>query len=408
MLVTLYFIIMLILFWKIRKENTIRRWVLGLYCFSALCSVLYPWFIPIGYEQNGVAYVYYIICTLILLYPIWYFGKVNCTDFEFPEFFIKWLSRILIFFGFISLINILPQVFTLRTFLNNISEVRLAYYQGEELTSTNTSLMNVLANWVMYIQFLAPGFVFLNYINGHKIRTLLLCIVSLTPALSKLTIGEREASVVVVANFIFAYIFFRPILSDTFAQKIKRVGIFLTIPLLLFVVAMTISRFGEAEGGIWGGLLVYIGEQPFNFSYMFSNINIEQQCLGGKLSFGYLFPESEQLVGQINDFISAGEYLNVFAGIPGTLLLDFSYTAIFVILLIVLFFVIIFRRQRNKKVEKYDFSTYMLLLIYYQIIFMGIFYFDFNSKYVVYMCALLFIAYFITSKILKKKKAMHF
>ena len=391
-------------FWKIRKENTIRRWIWGLYCFSALCSVLYPLVLPVNYEQNTLAYVYFTLCTLILLYPIWYFGKVNCNDFNFPEKFINWVSYLLILFGLISLIEILPQLFTLRTFLNNISEVRSAYYHGEELTVSSTSVIHVLANWIMYVQFLAPTFAFINYLKARKIRALLLCIVSLVPALHRLLIGEREACVVVLSNFVFAYIFFRPVLSDMFATRIKKIGLWFTLPLAVFVIAMTFSRFGEADGGVIGGLLVYIGEQPFNFSYFFSNINIEQQYLGGRMSFSYLFPEDQLLDGQINEYITAGEYLNVFAGIPGSMLLDFSYNAIFIIILMALFFLTVFKTKRNLRTGKYDFSIYMAFLIYYQIIFMGIFYFDFKSKYDVYMCAFIFLIYLIIKYVLKLKK----
>lgn len=403
MQVVLYFGVMFVLFWKVRKENTIRRFIFGLYCFSALCSVLYPLGRQVYYEQNTVAYFYFIICNLILLFPIWKFGKVNCTDFEYPTKFIYGLSYFLIIFGIISLINILPQLFTLRTFLNNISEIRSAYYHGEELTVTNSSLIYTLANWVMYIQFLSPTFAFLNFINRKKILALLLCIVSLVPALNKLLIGEREACVVVLSNFIFSYIFFKPVLTKEYISLIKKIGMWFTVPLAIFVIAMTISRFGESEGGVLGGFLAYTGEQPYNFSYFFSKINIDQQNLGGKLSFGYLFNESEQLEGQINEYINAGEYLNVFAGIPGTMLLDFSYSAILIISLLSLLFVIIFSQRPRRVSGKYNFSLLLTLLIYYQIIFMGIFYFDFTSKYVVYMTLILFVVLFFVNKIPGRK-----
>lgn len=406
MLAVLYFIVILSFFLKIRKENTIRRWAFGLYAFSAFCSVVYPFFLPVDYEQDWIAYIYYTLCILILLYPIWCFGKVNCTNFTFPKRFINWTSYILIIFGIIALINILPQVFTLRTYINNMSEIRSAYYHGDPLAETSTSLIFVLANWVTYIQFFSPVFAFLNYIKGKKFIALLLCIVSLVPAIDKLIIGEREASVVVLSNFIFAYIFFKPLLSDEIEVKVKKIGMWLTFPFVLFIVAMTFSRFGESDGGTIGGLLAYTGQQPYNFSYFFSHINIEQQYLGGKLSFSYLFPEKERLEGQINEHISAGEYLNVFAGIPGSMLLDFAYVAIIVIFFIAMFFLFIFSSKRSQKAGRYDFSIFMAFLIYYQIIFMGIFYFDFTSKYVIYMCTILCIVHYIITHVFRLRKSM--
>lgn len=406
MVVVLYFLVFLSLFLKIRKENTIRRWIFGLYTFSAFCSIVYPLVLPVNYEQSIIAYIYYIICTLIILYPAWHFGNLNCLDFIFPEKFIKWTSYLLIIFGLIALSNVLPEIFTLRTYINNMSEIRSAYYNGDPLAETSTSFIFVLANWVAYIQFFSPVFAFLNYLKGKRIIALLLCIVSFLPAFNGLIIGEREASVVVLSNFIFAYIFFSPMLSDKVALKIRKIGIWLTIPCVLFIIGMSLSRFGNSDGGALGGLLVYAGEQPYNFSYFFSQINISQQYLGGKLSFSYLFPENQHLEGPINQHINAEEFLNVFAGIPGSFLLDFAYTAIFVILLISLFFTLVFGSRRNRKTNKMGFGVFMSFLIYYQIVFMGIFYFDFTSKYVVSMCLLLFVAYFFIVHVMNLKKSM--
>ncbi len=399
MLVVLYFLVIFYFFWRVRKENTIRRLIFGVYSFSAFCSVLYYIFIPLRYEQNVLAYIYYIICTIILLFPIWNLGGISCKDFTFPRKFIQWLSYILIIFGIISLANIIPNLFTIQTYLNNLSELRSAYYHGDDIFESNSSLLFIMANWVRYIQFFSPCLAFINYIKGNKLISVLLTIVSLVPALSNLLIGEREACIVVLSNFIFAYIFFKPILSRKIAEKIKKIGILISLPLVAFVIAMTMSRFGDSDGGVGRSILVYVGEQPFNFSYIFSYINIDQQNLGGRLSFGYLFPEEEQLVEQINYYINAGEYLNTFSGIPGFMLLDFSYGAILVIGLISFFFTMVFSHKRNLKTGKYNFSIFMAYLIYYQIIFMGVFYFDFKSKYVVYMCILLFVGNFITQRI---------
>lgn len=404
MLVVIYFLVLLFFFFKLKKENTIRRWVFGLYTFSAFLSVLYPFFMPVNYDQDVLAYVYYTICTLCLLYPIWYMGNKNCSNFIFPAKFINWTSYVLILFGIIAMVNILPQIFTLRTFLNNMSEVRDAYYKGDPLAETDKSFIFIVANWVTYIQFFSPIFAFLKFIQKDKIIAYLLCVVSLVPAFDKLLIGEREASVVVLSNFVFAYLFFKPILSNEIVSKVRKIGLCIISPFAVFIIAMSIARFGDSDGGTFGGLLAYGGEQPYNFSYFFSKIRIDQQYIGGKLSFGYLFPLNEQLDGKINDYIQAGEYLNVFAGIPGTFLLDFGYFAIFVVLIMTISFLLIFKQKPNKVTKKSNFSTFMAFLIYYQIVFMGIFYYDFTTKYVVIMCFILFIVYYFIQIIYKTKK----
>lgn len=399
MIVFVYFFILLYIFNRINKEKTIRRWVYGLYCFSSFCSVLYYLFIPIKYEQSIIAHIYYILCTLLLLYPIWYIGNKDCNDFELPERFIKASSYLLIFFGFISLYYTIPQLFTLKTYLNNLSEIRSAYYHQDNIFETSNSFISILANWVSYIQFLSPFYCILNIVKRNYKIAVLLFIVSFVPALNNMLIGEREASVVVLSNFVFSYIFFFRDFTPKIIKRIKIIGaLFLSI-LVIFIIYMTYSRFNES--GIGKSLLVYIGEQPFNFSYFFSNINIQEQYLGGRYTFGYLFPESQRLDGQLNEFINANEYLNVFAGIPGSFLLDFSYAAIFIILLFSRFFCSFFKEKNRKKNGKYGFSICLAYIIYYQIIFMGLFYFDFNRKYTIIMCILVFLAYVITKYFFK-------
>lgn len=170
-------------------------------------------------------------------------------------------------------------------------------------------------------------------------------------------------------------------------EKIRIFGIILVSPFILFIVAMTFARFENADGGVLSSLIVYIGDQPYNYSYQFSSINIADQCLHGKLCFPYFFAQKEQLTGPLNDYINSPMYLNVFAGLPGSFLLDFGYYSIFVLVLFSMCFFFLTRYKR-KQTQKLGFNHLFIFLIYYQIVFMGLFYFRYSSKYFVIMCLL--------------------
>lgn len=392
--IIIYFFIILIYFWPFRKENSIRRFILGLYLLSATVSVIKAFVNPGDYPINPVAMLYYIICTLILLFPFRQLGYLNCNNFSLPPKYLSALSYCLIIFGAISWIYTVPKIFTIQTLVNNMSEVRNAYYKGDLIFEGAASIWELLANWVTYIQYLSPFLCIYYFIKENtewnKIKAILLAIAALTPALNKIIIGEREATIIVFSNFLFAFIFWYPRFTKSQKRTLKLSSLFLVIPFALYVVLMTISRFGE-ENGVGDSLIVYIGEQPFNYSYFFTSINISDQLLGGKLNFCYFFPEDEWLTESLNYYISSKEYLNVFAAIPGSFLFDFGYYSIFIIFLISIGFYL----GIKKKYKKFTFTNFIFYIVYFQIVFMGMFYYDFTTKYVVIMTLFIFLSYFI-------------
>lgn len=384
--IIIYFLFILFLFYRYRKEHTIRRWILFLYLFSASFSVLKLFVEPLHYSIDGRAILYYLMTLFIVLFPIIRNGYIDNKYYSFNKSFLDKLSVFLIIFGIISLSYYLPKVFSLRTMLNNMSDVRLAYYNGE-VDYVPSSILEILSNWVSYIQFISPFLCFYYLLQNEKKRALLLFFVSLVPAVENLIIGEREACVIVLGNFVFSYIFYKDVIPKSYMEKIRIFGIILVSPFILFIVAMTFARFENADGGVLSSLIVYIGDQPYNYSYQFSSINIADQCLHGKLCFPYFFAQKEQLTGPLNDYINSPMYLNVFAGLPGSFLLDFGYYSIFVLVLFSMCFFFLTRYKR-KQTQKLGFNHLFIFLIYYQIVFMGLFYFRYSSKYFVIMCLL--------------------
>ena len=270
--IIIYFLFILFLFYRYRKEHTIRRWILFLYLFSASFSVLKLFVEPLHYSIDGRAILYYLMTLFIVLFPIIRNGYIDNKYYSFNKSFLDKLSVFLIIFGIISLSYYLPKVFSLRTMLNNMSDVRLAYYNGE-VDYVPSSILEILSNWVSYIQFISPFLCFYYLLQNEKKRALLLFFVSLVPAVENLIIGEREACVIVLGNFVFSYIFYKDVIPKSYMEKIRIFGIILVSPFILFIVAMTFARFANADGGVLSSLIVYIGDQPYNYSYQFSSIN---------------------------------------------------------------------------------------------------------------------------------------
>lgn len=400
-MIFIYFGILLFLCLKFKKRDSVAFFLLMVYLSSSFLSVLGEIYYPSKYSINNWAILYYIVCIVMILSPFLIFGKYDSSSFVFNDKYIRNLSIILILFGLIGVYYSIQKLFSISTLVNNLNEVRQSYYQGYELVESSGSIIEILSNWVNNINYLSLFFCVYFLTRKRLVYALLLFVASLSMPMSQMCIGEREATLVWVANFIYSIIFFKESIPSNILLKFKRISFLIFTPMLAFFIAMTISRFGNEDGGIFKGLFVYGGEQCQNFSYFFTHL--DEQKLGGKLNFGYLFPLKSQLQGPINDYISSPIYLNVFGGIPGSLFLDFGYSTIFYIMVYSLISFVLLKRRKL-----YKYSLWKCIFIYFnfQILFTGVFYYDFTTKYAFITHILLFFSLLFNNLILRNLKVI--
>lgn len=407
-MIVVYFILLLVLYCLLRKNTHQASLLLGLYLISAFFSLI-KYFFSISIEEpiNEFATFYYIVCIFIGLAPFLIFGRFNSNHYHLPSNLILYLSILVILGGLINLCYTIPRLFTLSTIVNNLRDIRAMYYQGDNpFAEDRMPLLELISNLIQYISFLAPLFCLYYYTNKKYILSTLLFIASLSSPFAGLLIGEREATLVWISNYLFSFVFFKSALDATKLRKIYRISFLLSFPLLLFLVIMTISRFSDEEGGVFNGIITYAGEQPFNFSYFFNHLS--DQSLDGKLNFGYFFPTAQRINGQLNEYLSSPKYLNVFASFPGSFFLDFGYAAIFYIILISS--IVVFFLYKKRSQLKYSFFQLYILYLLFQILFMGIFYYDFTSSYAIIMnglVVLIIIAYNYLCYLKKLTKTEH-
>lgn len=404
MILYVYLIILLLIIKRKCRNKGVSYLLLLCYAGSALLSILVYHFIADDQNLYNIACIYYILCNLIFLYPFIKVGNFKSSDYIFPSKLINYLAKVLIVFGLISLFYTIPKLLTFQTLINNLSEVseiRSAYYQGDADILKPSSFADVLANWCLYIMYLAPFCSVYFYSKGDYKLSILLFLAALSHPLHWLLIGEREATLIFISNYIFSFVFFSDSIDKTKLKKIIKLGFLAISPLIVFLVGMTVSRFGDRDNGALGSIISYGGDQPFNFSYFFKDINIEQQKLGGVLCFSQFYPKSD-FTGDLNDYITSDKYLNVFAGAPGSFLLDFGYNAIIVIFLFSLTWTILLNSSAKNKQR--SFLSFILMYILFQILFMNIFYYDFKGSYVWIMNILLIVIIWLYEFVIYKKK----
>ena len=394
-MVIILFLLFLSLFFKYKNIKGNTKVLLFFYLISVSVSLInYIFQIRLDEPINDFAVLYYLICLILLLYPFFKNGCFTYENYYFPPRLMKIISWVLIISGLINMVYSITELSSLVTNIEDFLSLRESYYHDIHSSSYHyvpKNSLHVLTNVISYVSYLCPICSLYYILKGNTKLFILLLIASLVTPIRLMLIGEREACLVVISNYIFAYYFF----SDSFDDKIKRkIKLTFSVPLIFlggFIVLMTFMRFNDRLGA---SLIAYIGEQPFNFSYFFNHL--ESQSLGGKLNFGYFFPEEEQLTEQINHCISSSKYLNVFGGIVGSLFLDFGYFTIVVCLIFSLFFSTLFKLFANKRNNKLPFVHFFLLLLLYQILFVGIFYNEYTTKYNVgtsFLLVVIFVLY---------------
>ena len=391
-----YSLILLYILFKLTKRKTIARFIIFLYLVSSVFSIFG---VISGYNEvtvDNIATLYYITCVLISLYPILKYGNIDCTGFTYNEKFIKYFSFLLIVLSFLKIFFALSDFSAIAVSASNLKDVRSNYYQSGKDFLTPESSIEVIANLIVYISYLSPYFAIYNLANGKKLIAILLLIASLCVPIDGLCIGEREASLKWLFNIFAAIILFSPVLSTGLKKKLTIGTTIMLVPIVIYLVAMTIARFNDS---ILESLYVYVGAMPENFSYLFYNVN---PMMKGALNFNFLIPNAPELNGPLNSFILSSRYLNVFSGMPGSLWLDFGYYTIIYVILITY----IMTCAMHKFNHRHTFIQFFLLIVQLQIIFMNIFYYDFAIKYGFYWVIILSIILLIWTLFNNKEKIL--
>ena len=302
MLSFVFFLSFLLLYLTYRKgaSKSVGAYLLLFYTISALFTWLEYYAGPINAPAlTPLSTLYYISSVFISLFPFLILGKYDCRHFQMSERLFFYLSVVLIVVGFVDLVALSIKIINNRAFLlSNIADVRNAFYDNF-LYSEPVGPFDKIRIIVREMMYMAPFCSIYFLSKGNKNLSVLLAIVSLSPTLRGISIGEREAILKYLANWGFVYLFFRPILGEKIKKSLKRIGLIFFSPLILFVIAMTFARFGEDEGGVLRSLFLYAGDQPYFFTTIFSDSGIAS-LLKGEGFASILLPRSERVQGQIN------------------------------------------------------------------------------------------------------------
>lgn len=394
MIAILYFLLFFVLWLGFRKnaKGSVGELLLLFYLVSAFLSLLIEFSDtfekPAELDLSSI--LYYVACVLISLFPFLLLSKYDSRNFYFPSQLMNYVTYFIIVFGLIELVSSTAELYSNRaTIVSNIAALREGFYKILGESQNNTFLKKILI-YVLPFQYMSP-FCSMYYLSrGKKSLAVWAAVASLCVPVHGMTVGERQATLKFFSNYAFCYLFFRNEIPTTVKSRIKKIGIFGMIPLAIFFITMTFGRFGGTSTGTFNSLLMYGGKQPYFFTYLYNDPNIVEQSFGGRYTFSYLFPLNERASNQLNNNISTDIYLNQFGGLPGSMFLDFGYWTIFVIFGFALAYYIMIKIASLRK-DKFPFYLLFIFYFSYQVLFMNIFYYEFNYSIKIFLNVCFFV-----------------
>ncbi len=271
-----------ILAWMLyRHQRSVDgRWGIGGYIL--LSYVLYPiigafWF----FNQNNIygdiaplklfPFIYLAVLEWIAVCPILQYDKNHIQQIEPPS--MSFLNIFAAIYIVCTLLQIPPIIANIADGIRNImvdtaagvdmyldSQIVDSSYDGSvnNLTAIIFNIFSPLA-FILFFYYMTLGRKYLWAIIGFG-----LCV--LIKSFHSLSNGQRTEVTMSVVNIFVAYVALKPILSDRIKRYVRIVLAVLAISITIPFIALTVSRFGEKEGGATGGLVYYAGEAPYYFN----------------------------------------------------------------------------------------------------------------------------------------------
>lgn len=341
-----------------RHQRTVEgHWGIGSYIL--LSYVLYPiigafWF----FNPNNIygdiepltlfPFIYLAVMELIAIRPILQYDRNNIQRIEPPT------MLFLNIFAIIYVVCTMLQIpYIAANIVDGLRHIMLDTAAGADLyneaQSVDSSYDGVIANlpaiifnifsplaFILFFYYLSLGRKHLLAIIGFG-----LCI--LIKSFYSLSNGQRTEATMSVINIFVAYVALKPVLSDHIKRYVRSILLIMGIGITIPFVALTISRFGEKQGGATSGLVYYVGEAPYYFNNNALNAggtrHGDRTCNMFKKLIGMSSPNGIFDVRDTYPMLKMDD--SVFSTFIGDFVLDFGATSTAIIFII---FSILFTR----------------------------------------------------------------
>lgn len=368
--------IFLFLFYRLkRKKINTGSFLLFIYAFISVISIkLYSSSIADTWKLTYFPFLYLFFVLLIIFYPILRFREYKVTSIILPnKFKIKLITNIFIILSIISVFSILPYAIDVlnegKFFLNRLNVMDEDYvFPYNIFQSIAINIAGYLVNFGILIFFYLLAF------DNKKIKKIILIgsLVLLPTILTSITQSARGTILYLILNIFVSFLLFRKFIHEKIKKWMSIVSIIVISILIVFVSAVTMSRFGTfGEDALINSLVEYFGQsflvfndkvfgELFDYTYGKGIFKPLYELFGINTSINYI---------QDTGFTASGAFFTFI----GSFYLDFGP---FLVILIAIF-LMLFGLKFFKNSSEIRFENYILYSLYFQLCYQGVFVYSF-------------------------------
>lgn len=385
----------LLFLYQLKKNHwriDIASYILCIYAISGFFTILIDVFNlrspdTLSYTISPIACISYCGLITLCIWPFMSYSNLLFAGIK-PTRKTKWLKYTAWIFALYFLFNLYMSWDSLSYVLStDLGQVRNAHYKGMGEESWMAGLSSI-AKLPFILLNLIGGcpwiFIFLAFysliIQKLPLKYfILLLLASFNGVLGNILIAGRSAIAYWIISFVGCYLIYLHYGNKKLKRIIKSSFLILIILGIIFLSAVTVSRFGERNevqvSGTQGGLISYFGQSYINFCYFFDTFTCPLPSLQlifpftSKLLLGDNFDGTMVLQGLLS-FKTAKE-IGVFYTFLGHILVT-SNKLVMIIYALILFFCSYYITKKSQK-NLLNVSTCYFYYLYSSVIFLGIF-----------------------------------
>lgn len=391
----IYFSTLTYYFWQKRKVFDLAAYMSTLFAVTSLCSIFMIWGGYLNAEGGGVlsdgwetefgfipTILYCGLITLTII-PFSFVRPENLkTINNVHRYTIYLFTLFIVLQGFIVLSLVAGSLSDLLN--GDLKDLKAAGYDGD-LTPADIKMLRMPAplRLLYYLSFMSilglPLFFYYSCIEKRNLwLTTPLLLISVSPVLRGMLSADRTEIIHYGLMFFFTLVFFQNMITKKVRSFLLIGGLPVAIIGLLYVVAVSASRFERAEEGAGGSMLEYAGQSYANFCYFYDNHNRNLIYIEREIPLtSYALLKSQYVDTKDERSAREGFFVGVFASHVGSWFLDTGDVGV---LFICTFFAILccLVIQRYDRTE-FDIADVLMLFTLGAVPTFGIFYYRYYS-----------------------------
>lgn len=366
---TLWVITFVIYHWRYRRFDAGSAIMLTYISYSifSILTINDLFFSDLFEPLTLFPYIYLFVMLIIALSPAIYTHFHPTTEIANPNTRVIAMIGMLIIFSSILLVPDIVSNFSdglVKLFVDSDAGKENYEEQSSQITESGSGISNIPAIIYNAMMDLGPFLCFYYLSQKKKNRLMIMGLIfSMTVGvLLPIMRGQRGGVITSVLTVFVAYMLFRQYINKRINHWIQVLGIVAAIIVSLPVVAISLSRFGDTNGGIFGFINWYIGQANLYFNnYAMDNGGIRYGDRTINLFKRVVFPDTPKNYEERRWIYRNLEIDDdLFSTFVGDFVIDFGPTLAFIIFVSFNIFVLFHIRAREGIID-----LHKLLLLYF-------------------------------------------